>query len=122
MTSRYKLVKWGSLIIAVAILARFAIGWKIGQAPDDLNSIAEDQLPPATPRLLAIRKAGAALIPLHERMGVPQPGDWREKYTEIGQTFDQYLVGHHQPMSEGRSTLSVQPLGDFTPRQLHLLD
>jgi archaemetzincin len=40
----------------------------------------------------------------------------------MGQTFDQYLVGHHQPMADGRSTLYVRPLGEFTPRQHLLLD
>jgi archaemetzincin len=111
-----------ALAIAVAVVARFAISWNTRAPVDDLTSIDEELLPPLTPRLRAIREAGAELKPLHERMGAPQPGDWREKYTEIGQTFDQFLVAHHQPMPEGRSTLCVRPLGRFTPTQLRLLD
>jgi archaemetzincin len=122
VTSRYRLLKWALLLIGVTIAARVAISWLASGAADDINSVNEDLLPPPTPRLSAIRTAGTAIAPLHSRMGVPQPGDWREKYTETGQTFDQYLVGHHQPIAEGRSTLYVRPLGRFTPRQLLLLN
>jgi archaemetzincin len=122
VTGRYRLLNCAALAIVAAIVARVSIHWMNGVAPDDINSVDEDLLPPSTPRLSAIRKTGTTIAPLHSHMGVPQPGDWREKYTEMGQTFDQYLVGHHRPMAEGRSTLYVRPLGEFAPRQLRLLD
>jgi archaemetzincin len=89
---------------------------------DDFDVVSERLLPPATPRLTAIRDNGNAIRELHDRMGEIQPGDWLERHPETGQTLDQFLVDHRDPVDEHVTTMYVQPLGEMTQTQQRLLD
>ncbi|MHC4406933.1 MAG: archaemetzincin [Planctomycetota bacterium] len=57
------------------------------------------------------------LLPLHRRLGRPQPGDWRSVHHEPGQTYRQYIESEPVVPDRRRRVIYVQPLGDFTPTQ-----
>ena len=56
-------------------------------------------------------------MPLHKKLGPPEPGDWLTEHFEPGQTYWEYV--HGQPVKpEGqRRVIYVQPLGTFTQTQ-----
>ena len=57
------------------------------------------------------------LAPLHTKLGKPQEGEWLARFKESGQTFEEYIeCGPANPQGK-RTTLCVQPLGDFSPTQ-----
>lgn len=64
----------------------------------------------------------ARLLPLHTKLGKPQPGEWLDKHVELGQTFQQYL--HCRPVraDKTRRTIYIQPLGQFNPSQKRIVD
>jgi archaemetzincin len=57
------------------------------------------------------------LLPLHEPLGTPQPGDWLAEHPEEGQTFRQYVQSWPATPDRRRRVIYVQPLGDFTETQ-----
>jgi archaemetzincin len=59
----------------------------------------------------------AKLVPLHKKLGKPEPGDWLDKYKEPHQTYAQYVRSHPVRADRRRSVIYVQPLGDFTPAE-----
>lgn len=71
----------------------------------------------AAPSPEGLRRAMAALRPLHPVMGRPRPGDWLSLHREPGQTFEQYLACAPTLPRGARSVLYVQPVGAFTPAQ-----
>ena len=72
--------------------------------------------------LLAIRKAGEALKPLQKEMPPAQKGDWVLDHPESGQTFDKYLKSNPNRPQGKRTTLYVQPLGEFRGRDKKSFD
>jgi archaemetzincin len=56
----------------------------------------------------------AKLLPLHTKLGDPQPGDWLSKYKEPRQTYAQYVRSRPIRADRRRSVIYVQPLGEFT--------
>lgn len=73
---------------------------------------ADDGLPPP------FRK----LLPLHQKLGRPSPGDWLAEHPEPGQTYRQYIQGNPVKPDQTRRILYVQPLGDFTPTQKGIVE
>ncbi|HYE05993.1 MAG TPA: archaemetzincin [Planctomycetota bacterium] len=69
----------------------------------------------------AVRRLAERLAPLHAAKTPPQPGEWLDAYREQGQTFAQYAAARPRGLG-GRTTLYIQPLGDFTPAQAALVD
>ena len=57
------------------------------------------------------------LVPLHQKLGKPQPGDWLIKHPEFGQAYDGYVRMMKQHRDGRRHVIYVQPLGEFTPIQ-----
>ena len=47
----------------------------------------------------------------------PAAGDWLAEHPEDGQTFDQYLASRPNRPTAERTTLYIQPIGDFTKAQ-----
>jgi archaemetzincin len=66
-----------------------------------------------SPKLQAIRAAGAATERLHTPIRPPQAGDWLAQHPEPGQTFDEYRASYPNRPMKGRTTIYLQPLGDF---------
>ena len=62
------------------------------------------------------------LVPLHEKLGQPRPGDWLISHPESGQTFRQYVRGKPIKAEGRRRVIYIQPLGDFTPTQKKIVD
>ncbi len=61
------------------------------------------------------------LAPLHKKMGPPKPGDWLATHKEPGQTFVEYVRSNPVKPSGYRQILYVQPLGEFSPSQLKIV-
>ncbi|MCD4728023.1 MAG: archaemetzincin [Pirellulales bacterium] len=57
------------------------------------------------------------LLPLHEKLGEPRPGDWLASHPEPGQTFRQYVRNKPIKADRRRRVIYVQPLGEFTPAE-----
>jgi archaemetzincin len=64
----------------------------------------------------------AKLLPLHTKLGKPQPGDWLDKYHELGQTYRQYLGSRPVRADRRRRVIYVQPLGDFKPAEQKIVE
>jgi archaemetzincin len=64
----------------------------------------------------------AKLLPLHTKLGKPQPGDWLDQHAETGQTYKQYLRNDPVRANRQRSIIYVQPLGDFNPSQRKIIE
>jgi len=92
---------------AALVLAAILCCWAFAKEPDD-----DARLP------AAIKK----LVPLHEPLGLPQPGDWLTVHPEPGQTFAEYLRSRPVRPDARRRVIYVQPLGDFTATERKILD
>ncbi len=73
------------------------------------------------PEIQSIKAAGDAIRALHTRMGKPKPGEWLDQHFEPGQTFNAYLTSRPNRPDARRTTIYLQPLGDFDPAQQKLL-
>jgi len=82
---------------------------------------AKDDTPQGSPELRRIRAAGDAIRPLHTAMGKPKPGEWLDQHFEPGQTFDAYLTSRPNRPDARRTTIDLQPLGEFSAAQEKLL-
>ncbi len=65
--------------------------------------------------LAAIRSAGRAIAPLHDPIGPTKEGDWLDEHSEPGQSFQEYRRSAPVRPTKLRTTLYLQPLGDFDP-------
>ncbi len=66
--------------------------------------------------------AFARLLPLHTKLGPPQPGDWLAEHKEPGQSYSQYVRGQPVRVNRKRRVIYVQPLGEFDATQRKVLD
>jgi archaemetzincin len=62
------------------------------------------------------------LVPLHQRLGKPQPGDWLTGHAEVGQTYDGYVRAWRATSDDQRRVIYVQALGEFIPTQRKIVD
>ena len=69
------------------------------------------------PSLQTLRTDAAKLQPLMQKKTRPAAGDWLAVHPEDGQTFDQYLASRPNRPTAERTTLYIQPIGDFTKAQ-----
>lgn len=61
------------------------------------------------------------LLPLHEKLGPPQPGEWLAEHPEPGQTYRQYVRSRPVTPDKRRRVIYVQPLGHFTTTQERII-
>ncbi len=66
-------------------------------------------------KLSAVRSAGRAIAALHDPIATTQKGDWLDEHEEPGQSFEEYRVSDPVRPTELRTTMYLQPLGDFDP-------
>jgi archaemetzincin len=57
-----------------------------------------------------------------ERLGPPQPGEWRARFKEPPQSFEKYVNGSVNRKSDRRTTFYIQPLGDAGTRYRETLE
>jgi archaemetzincin len=109
-------ITMGSLwAIFALLLALIAVG---GCAE---RQAVKKSAPEGSPEVRIIRAAGDAIRPLHTAMGKPKPGEWLDQHPEPGQTFDAYLTSSPNRPDVRRTTIYLQPLGDFDTAQENLL-
>lgn len=78
----------------------------------------------ADPQIDALRATAQRLLPLHRaKTAPPQPWEWLAQHQEDGQTFAGYVASRPNRVSAERTTLYLQPIGDFdAPRQRLIAD
>ena len=82
---------------------------------------AQDATPAPAPKLEELRSAEAALRPLMKAKTPPRDGDWLAEHPEEGQTFAQYGASRPNRPTAKRTTLYIQPIGEFTKPQEQLV-
>lgn len=103
-------------IIILASLAYLGIlhaeknGWWFAEAGGPLPTEA-----------VPVSQALVKLIPLHQKLGKPRPGDWLTQHDESGQTFAEYLTQSPTTPTAERDTLYIQPLGDLNESQRRII-
>ena len=88
-------------------------------------SHAQDTRPqsrPGGPNAAELRAAIKKLVPLHQKLGKPGPGDWLSHHAERGQTFDQYLRSRAVLARGKRDTIYIQPLGEMDEVRRKIVD
>lgn len=61
------------------------------------------------------------LLPLHQKLPPPGPGDWLAVHPEPGQTYREYVESRPQRADGRRRVIYIQPLGDFRPTHRKIL-
>ena len=69
-----------------------------------------------------IQALQAKVVGLNEKMGKPKERDWLATHPEPGQTFVEFVNSNPGRLGATRTTLYVQPLGEFTAGQGKLVD
>lgn len=109
MMTRKKRLLYGTAacVIGIAFAVLFICENRLMSAPGDS-------------RLWKIRKAAERVKPLHQRKTKPGPSDWLANHRESGQTFEQYRASRPNRPDAKRTTIYIQPIGEFdeTKRQL----
>jgi len=62
------------------------------------------------------------LKPLFKKLEKPGPNDWLANHDEKGQTFREYLSSRPKKPTLKRTTIYIQPLGEFTKTQKKIVD
>jgi archaemetzincin len=62
------------------------------------------------------------LLPSAEKLGVPKPGEWREKNKEATQTFDEYVASRPGKKSVNLSRIYVSELGTIAPAHREVIE
>jgi archaemetzincin len=83
--------------------------------------IAQDAKPAPAPGLAALRESAETLRSLMQEKTKPRAGDWLAEHEEPGQTFDQYMKSRPNRPTAKRTTLYIQPIGDFSQAQQQLV-
>ncbi len=73
-------------------------------------------------KLRAIQSAGRAITPLHEPVKAIQKGDWLDEHEEPGQSFEEYRQSDPILPTKVRTTMYLQPLGDFDAAQASAIE
>lgn len=72
-------------------------------------------------QLRKARRAGDAVRPLHSKKTAPRDGEWLAEHRESGQTLAEYVRSGPNRPTAGRTTIYVQPLGEFSPGQQRIV-
>ncbi|MBX6313191.1 MAG: hypothetical protein IRY99_09795 [Isosphaeraceae bacterium] len=114
---RARLWPIGRLVLAVVLGAAAGVRW----FATERGGVMAHADPGTGPDLPAIRAAGDKIRPLHAPKSKPGPGDWLAQHPEPGQTFDQYRASAPNRPTAQRTTIYLQPLGDFDPVQSRII-
>jgi archaemetzincin len=77
--------------------------------------------PAADENALKLIKLKDSVAPFFKPMGKPEEYDWLARFSEAGQTFEEYLGGNPTLPTNERQTIYIQPMGKFTPTELKVL-
>src|ERR1051325_11159673 len=58
----------------------------------------------------------------YEKLGPPRPGEWRSRFREAPQSFEQYVDGPVTRACPPRTTFYIQPLGGAAARYPEMLE
>jgi archaemetzincin len=77
--------------------------------------------PTVEPKLDQLRTAAGKIAPLHVKKRPSGPDDWLANHHEPGQTFAQYRRSNPNRPTNNRTTIYVQPIGEFGPARKKLI-
>jgi archaemetzincin len=77
--------------------------------------------PTVEPKLDELRTAAGKIALLHVKKRPSGPDDWLANHHETGQTFKEYRRSKPNRLTKNRTTIYVQPIGDFSPAQKKLI-
>jgi len=101
---------------AASTVLTMAIAWSCstcGATGDNLDVPSPTKIPDNSTLPTKFQR----LVPLHQPLGKPGPGDWLANHPEPGQTYDQYARSRPVRADQRRRVIYIQPLGDFSPIQ-----
>jgi archaemetzincin len=111
---RLALVCVGGLAVGLAAAGRVTIDRSIAADLREYEYVdVGEPFAPSTERLAQVESAGRAILPLHREKGKPARGDWLFKHPEDGQTFAVYRGSAPNRPNARRTTLYLQPWGEF---------
>ena len=97
-----------------ASFSRILLGLAIVMAS---RPLAQSEKAAADLTIAQLRSAAAKLAPLHTKKTPAGPGDWLANNRETGQTSAQYRRSNPNRPSSKRTTIYVQPIGEFNAAQ-----
>jgi archaemetzincin len=106
---------WKRLIIYLGLLS---LGWIVANML--LRSYCQKM--EGTEFDLDLPEKFARLQPMFTKPGPPQPGEWLTRYSERGQTYQEYLRSSINKAVSPQNVIYVQPLGNFSDAQKEILD
>jgi archaemetzincin len=120
-------MKWKMVVLAVfvAVGGGAAVVFHLCFSPGAPEERPAPVLLPGASReelLEQLPKAIARLVPLHRKLGPPEPGDWLAVHKEAGQTFEQYVRGNPVLPDDTRRVVCFLPVGDFSPQQQRIIE
>lgn len=113
--------RWRWSAYAVALIGCLA-AWAVFRLPPGDEEDIWGAPPKKRPELAGYYQKIDQLAPFFDPLPKPEEDDWLAKYTEAGQTFDEYVAyRRREPIRKTYSEIHLLPLGDFTPSQKKLL-
>jgi archaemetzincin len=103
--------RWFPISVSLAIAVTFAFLAGVNSPTHGADS----------PVLSQLRVAAEKIAPLHQKKQPPGADDWLTSHPERGQTFEQYRHTNPNRPTKIRTTLYVQPIGEFTVAQKQLV-
>jgi archaemetzincin len=70
----------------------------------------------------ALPKKMQTLVPLHEPMKSPAPGEWLQGHPERPETYRQFVAAGPIKATKERRTIWIQPIGEFTAEQRKIVE
>src|ERR1700728_4181318 len=99
--------RWFPVSVSLGIAAAFAF----------LAGVSSPTHAADAPVLSQLRVAAEKIAPLHQKKQPPSADNWLASHPERGQTFEQYRHTNPNRPTKIRTTLYVQPIGEFTVAQ-----
>jgi archaemetzincin len=110
-------------LCVLGLVVLLAVSCEAAKPGEQNQPEATPPKPPATdPAHDRLPEPFAKLVPLHTRLGPPQPGEWLAEHEEPGQSYVQYLSGQPNRVTKKRRVLYIQPLGKFDATERKVLD
>ena len=73
------------------------------------------------PVMTALPAKYKKLLPLHEKLPKPKPGEWLDRHHEPGQTYREYIQSRPVRPTQQRNVIYILPLGEFTETQQRIV-
>lgn len=101
-----------------ALLGGWLLAWGVIGCATTQSAVSARSPSRTNERMTALQKQADMTLPLQEKMPPVAPGEWRSYWHENDEAPQHYAASRPAVRTERRTTLYIQPLGNFTDRQL----